>query len=105
MARQMGCTVRELGTRLDRAEATEWMAFERIEPGPVAYWHGILEAMATLCTIWGNRRSAADFLPRRYAPKRREQSFQEVVALLTARFPGRVVIEKRESKSKTKTDG
>jgi len=34
LARQIGgCTVRELQTRMDSREFTEWMIFDRMEPG------------------------------------------------------------------------
>ena len=60
----MGCTVRELGSRLGSDELHEWIAYERIEPPPLAYLHAILEATAAVASAYSKRPlSAADFLP------------------------------------------
>lgn len=60
-------TVRELLDRIDSAELSEWLAFDRVCPIPDGWSQtGVIAAtMANLWTTGGKRYKAADFAPQR----------------------------------------
>lgn len=60
-------TVRELHAKLDSAELSEWLAYDRIEPLPDSYWQSALIA-STVANAMGSGKKThklADFLPVR----------------------------------------
>lgn len=61
-------TVRELGERMDSAELSEWMAYQRIEPLPDPFWIGGVIA-STMANIHTEKKfKPEDFMPKRTAP-------------------------------------
>ena len=76
---------------MGRSEASDWIAFDRLEPGPNAYLHAILSALCCLANSWGAKVKASDFLPVRRPPPR-DQSSAEGVALFRALFPQAKVV-------------
>lgn len=85
----MGCTVRELGERMDSAELSEWLAFERIEPMAEPWLIGAQQCAITfngLAAMAGSKKRVTyeDFLP--VAPRKRakRQSTAQMKAIARA---------------------
>ncbi|MFC4333859.1 phage tail assembly protein T [Salininema proteolyticum] len=92
LALELGCSVRELLTRLTSAEITEWMAFERIN-GPLGgKRHDYNAALITKTIVDANsgkkrrRRKLTDFLLQWGGKRRRPQTGSEMAAKATAAF-------------------
>jgi hypothetical protein len=83
-------TVRELLARIDSAELSEWIAFDRVCPLPDGWTQTgvIASTMANLWTTGGRRYKPADFAPRR-AQSAEQQSAHEL-ALFDAMTANRV---------------
>lgn len=59
----MGCTVRELLSRIDSHELSEWLAYFRIEPLDDAHYHTAL-ICSTLINLWSDKKvSPEDIFP------------------------------------------
>lgn len=72
-------TVRELGDRMDSAELSEWLAFDRVSPLPDPWLIGGIQAATMRNTFRGKRDRAAkpeDFIPRRKAGPKRQSDAQ-----------------------------
>lgn len=89
LALALGCTVRELGERLDAAELTEWLAFYALEPWGThpADVRAALVA-ATIANVNRGKGQRAykvrDFLPRWDERAPRQQRPEEIEATLMA---------------------
>lgn len=75
-------TVGELGRRMDSAELSEWLAFDRVEGIPDPHWQTALIALLIARTMGGDRRAQLeDFLPRREPlPEAKPQSTEEIAS-------------------------
>lgn len=75
-------TVRELLERIDSAELSEWLAYDRIDPFDDGYWQAGMIA-ATVANAMGSGKRTyrpADFMPR--PARQREQTPAEMKVVM-----------------------
>ncbi|SIO60131.1 hypothetical protein SAMN05444166_6278 [Singulisphaera sp. GP187] len=67
--------VRELLSRIDSHELSEWLAYDRLDPLPDSYWQAGLIS-STIANVFGKGKALTpeDFIPRRQKPKSETQS-------------------------------
>lgn len=80
LAIRLGCTVRELLLRIDSAELSEWIAFDRLEPFEDGYWQAALVARTVSGCFTGKPRPLEQFLPKRSDRAQPGQTSEELLA-------------------------
>ncbi len=80
--------MRELGTRLDSAELSEWLAFDRVEPigDPWEHTAQTLSLQANLLASGGRRYTVRDFHPGYFGLEQDEQTGEEQLRQFDGRF-------------------
>lgn len=85
VALALGMTVRELGLRMDSAELSEWLAYDRIDPIPDP-WTQTGMVCSVLAQLLGGKAGAKktprDFIPIRHRPRRKPMGGAAIRALL-----------------------
>lgn len=62
-------TVRDLLSRMDSAELSEWLAYDRIEPLPDAHWDAALVAHTTARSMGAKHAKFEHYLPQKTGAK------------------------------------
>jgi hypothetical protein len=73
-------TVRELGARMDSAELSEWLAYNRVDPLPDS-WTETGVVASTLANLLGGGKKAYrpdDFIPKGRPPRRLPSARQQM---------------------------
>jgi hypothetical protein len=75
-------TVRDLLSRMDSAELSEWLAYDRIEPLPDAHWDAALIAHTTARSMGAKKAKFENFLPQKPGGKTPRQGGAEMLSIV-----------------------